>query len=333
MAKQKGNRVLAGTWAEIWIDGVHIFDCYKISAKISANREDVQIGIDIDIDSKLTGLKGEGEYAVKKVYSRHQATFEAWARGEDPRAQIITKLAYDLMFYVMESEISRVFKDTPEKITELVCGELGVPFLSAAKTGIQVYYPCLGKPGYEAIIAAYTYASRQNGKKYIPLMKKDSLRVIQKGLSSGVVLNGDFNLKDANYKTTLTKLVNKVIIVDEKGNKVGLVEDADSQKKYGAIQKIYKKEKDVDATAAAKNLLMGIDKSATAKALSDYKCLSGYSVYIREPITGLIGKFYVESDTHTFKNAEESMDLSLAFVNLMDEREIETEKKEAEASA
>lgn len=91
MAKQKGNRVLAGTWAEIWIDGAHIFDCYKISAKISANREDVQIGI--DIDSKMTGLKGEGEFAVKKVYSRHQATFEAWARGEDPRAQIITKLA------------------------------------------------------------------------------------------------------------------------------------------------------------------------------------------------------------------------------------------------
>ena len=41
------------------------FEFSKIEMKVTANREDVQLGI--DVDSKITGLKGEGSYTVKKV--------------------------------------------------------------------------------------------------------------------------------------------------------------------------------------------------------------------------------------------------------------------------
>ena len=41
-------------------DGEKIFEFSKIELKVTANREDVQIGI--DVDSKITGLKGEGSY-------------------------------------------------------------------------------------------------------------------------------------------------------------------------------------------------------------------------------------------------------------------------------
>lgn len=43
-----------------------IFEFSKIELKVTANREDVQIGI--DVDSKITGLKGEGSYTVKGLY-------------------------------------------------------------------------------------------------------------------------------------------------------------------------------------------------------------------------------------------------------------------------
>ena len=86
----RGNKTLSGTWGELWIDGEKIFEFSKIELKVTANREDVQIGI--DVDSKITGLKGEGSYTVKKVYTRAKAILESWKKGKDVRCQIIAKL-------------------------------------------------------------------------------------------------------------------------------------------------------------------------------------------------------------------------------------------------
>ena len=90
----------------------------------------------------------------------------------------VSYTALDLLWYVNQSDINHVYSDTPERITANICAELGVPLGSAAKTGISVYMPCLGKKAYEAIMAAYTAASRRNGNKYIPLMQRDHLQVI-----------------------------------------------------------------------------------------------------------------------------------------------------------
>ena len=53
MGKLRGNRTLTGTWGEIWVDGVLIAELSKITVKVTANREDVQL--DMDEDSKMTG--------------------------------------------------------------------------------------------------------------------------------------------------------------------------------------------------------------------------------------------------------------------------------------
>lgn len=86
----RGNKTLSGTWGELWIDGEKIFEFSKIELKVTANREEVQIGI--DVDSKITGLKGGGSYTVKKVYTRAKAILESWKKGKDVRCQIIAKL-------------------------------------------------------------------------------------------------------------------------------------------------------------------------------------------------------------------------------------------------
>ena len=76
-----GNKTLSGTWGELWINGEKIFEFSKIEMKVTANREDVQLGI--DVDSKITGLKGEGSYTVKKVYTRAKEILENWKKGMD----------------------------------------------------------------------------------------------------------------------------------------------------------------------------------------------------------------------------------------------------------
>lgn len=43
----RGNKTLSGTWGELWINGEKIFEFSKIEMKVTANREDVQLGIDV----------------------------------------------------------------------------------------------------------------------------------------------------------------------------------------------------------------------------------------------------------------------------------------------
>ena len=235
---------------------------------------------------------------------------------------LTTYTAFDLMFYINNSDISKVFDDTPEAITAWICSHLGVPLGSASPTGIKVYLPWLGKKAYEAIMAAYTTASRQNGKKYIPLMQNvNQVCVIEKGALCGVVLDGGYNLTDAAYKTSLQKLVNRVIVTDQNGNQTSVVEDAGSQSNYGVVQRVYKQEEGKDAASEAKALLYTMDQSATVTATSDTRAVSGYAIAVQEAVTGLYGKFYIESDTHTFEDGKEMMQLTLAFSNMMDEKE------------
>lgn len=241
---------------------------------------------------------------------------------------VVTYTALDLMFYINNSDVNKVFDDTPEAITAWVCSNLGIPFGAAAPTGIKVYIPCLGKKAYEAIMMGYTAASRKNGKKYIPLMKNvNQLHVVEKGVLCGVVLDGGVNLTEANYKTSLQKLVDKVLITDKNGNQIGKVENAEAQKKYGVVQRVYKQEDGKDATTEAKSLLQTLEQSGSVTATSDPRAVSGYAIIVQEAATGLYGKFYIESDTHTFTDGKEEMQLTLAFSNLMDEKEIEKESK------
>lgn len=240
-------------------------------------------------------------------------------------SRVETYLAYDLMFYVNNSEVNEIFNGTPEAITAKICTDLGITSGELAATGLTVSSPCLGKKAYEAIMAAYTAAARKNGSRYIPMMKDvNKLCVVEKGTLCGAVLTGDYNLIDATYKSSLQSLVNRVLITDQKGNAVKTVEDAESITKYGLVQKVIKQGEGEDATAEAQKTLKTVECSATVSGVeSDYRAVSGYSVIVQESDTGLYGRFYIESDTHTYSCGKSQMDLTLAFENLMDEKEID----------
>lgn len=90
MDKIRGNQTLSGTWAEVYWNGLKIAVLKKIEIKITVNREDVQIGI--DVDSKVTGVKGEGTLAFQKVYTSFETARQEILKGRDPRSTIIAKL-------------------------------------------------------------------------------------------------------------------------------------------------------------------------------------------------------------------------------------------------
>lgn len=231
--------------------------------------------------------------------------------------------AYDGLIYLTKSQMSYNFQNmTPEAVTKKVCSDLGVPPGNLAATGINLSYIAQGKTGYEIIIAAYTQASRQNGKKYILQMNQGKVDVIEKGsVIARYVLDNTMNLTDSTYSETLENMVNRVVIVDTTGTPVGKVENTEWMQSYGLIQSIYQKEQGKDPNTIANSLLQGVERKAGVEALGNTECITGRAIQIKEPYTGLTGLFYIDADTHTWKEGNYQMNLTVAWQNMMDEKE------------
>lgn len=90
MPKMRGYRVLNGSFAELWVDGELIALLKKIECKISYEREDIPVGL--DVDSKLKSQKGEYSAEIFKVYTSFEDYRQQINSGKDPRFQMITKL-------------------------------------------------------------------------------------------------------------------------------------------------------------------------------------------------------------------------------------------------
>ena len=85
----KGYQQLSGTHGYFWLNGEQLMEVASVEAKVVPQREDVQLGL--DVDSKIVSLKGEGSFKLLKFYSRgKKELINAWRRGEDPRMQFVS---------------------------------------------------------------------------------------------------------------------------------------------------------------------------------------------------------------------------------------------------
>lgn len=228
--------------------------------------------------------------------------------------------AVDFMNYLLKSSATYKFKKhTAEYITKKVCADLKIKTEDLAKTKYSIpKLICEDMAVYDIIIKAYRKAKGHTGRKYMPVMKGRKVSVITKGLSSKVVLSQDSNITDASYSDTLDNLINRVRIYSEKGKKLGKVDNKKSIKKYGIYQATYTKEKKVNAKKAAKAKFEGVTKEASVSAIGDIRAIAGYSLTVMDKATGLSGKFYIVSDSHTFESGIHTMSLGLAWKKEME---------------
>ena len=278
----------------------------------------------IDIDCGYTVVAGSesGEVVFRgNIY-----------RIERDRAKNQVKVvSYDNLFVLNRSKTTQKFTNAyPEDIARSVCSLMGVKVGTIATTGVPVSFIANGKSGRQIIQGAYTEAKKQNGKLYQLIMRSDELDVIEKGALCGYIADAASNMTDSIYHKSTENLVNTVMIVDEQGNGAEFITDDESISKYSQFIEVYKQQKDKDAQQEAKALLTKPDLDGNVTGLGDYRCISGYSLIVRD--ANFNGQFYIEADTHEFSNGLHTMKLKLAFENLMDEVEVEHEKKKSSTS-
>ena len=64
------NKVISGTWGEVWLGGDYVGECYGMSAKVAYNKEDVALCGRMVTDKKITSIACTGKLSLYKVNSR-----------------------------------------------------------------------------------------------------------------------------------------------------------------------------------------------------------------------------------------------------------------------
>lgn len=91
--KIPANRVISGTWAEVWVNGELWAECDGGQAKVANNKTDIHMCGVMMVDAKITSQKGTGSISVHKVFTRNTTQAKSLSEGRDERATIVMKLA------------------------------------------------------------------------------------------------------------------------------------------------------------------------------------------------------------------------------------------------
>lgn len=92
MKLDSAKRIMSGTWAELWLDGELVGECYGFEAKIASNKEKINLCQVMWTDHKVMSVEGTGTLRLYKVNSRMALLLaEKMANGEDPRFTIVEK--------------------------------------------------------------------------------------------------------------------------------------------------------------------------------------------------------------------------------------------------
>ena len=280
--------------------------------------------VDIPIMSIISFYEDDNELFRGFVYEREKSSDNA-----------MSFLCYDYCAKLNDIKVSKNIKNqTASTIYNNFLTEYGLNKgdIIQANTGVTKVF--LGVTAYDMIMTAYTEEAKNTGKKYMLYSRGNKFYASEKGI---VKLKLSFeegkNILSSSFKESVSNMVNKVLIVDENGNKVSEVKNEEWHKAYGLFQDVYKQQEGKDSNAEAKAMLKDIEQTCSLTGFGDTTCITGYGVQVKDSHTGLVGLFYIDSDTHTWEGGNYTIDLELNFKNIMNEVSAgEDEKTETNAN-
>ena len=214
--------------------------------------------------------------------------------------------AFDYGIYLQKNDCTAKFAGaTPEEITRSLCAEKGVPVASLPTTGIQLRRKFAAVKLGQAITTVWSLAAEKNGKRYAIRYTPSGLLVKERTVSGeSLVLAAAGNLMDATTTEDASNVVNSVAIYDKNGNFLQRLGDTASQGLIGVMEAHITQRDGSDAVNEANHKLEDgkQTRTVTANVLGDLSLITGETVVVREDRTGLEGVFWIDADTHSWKN-------------------------------
>ena len=232
--------------------------------------------------------------------------------------------SYDNGIYLANNKDTFVYEGkTASDIFRDCCNRFGLPMGEVAECTYKI--PELTKSkttAFDTIADALSldfdatgirhYITSQNGKISLLTRRENILQwVIETGK----------NLASYSYTKSIEKIRTRVKMVSKEGTTLAEKSKNDLEKKIGIFQEIDKPDESL-SSAQINDLVKGIleekstpERSLDVEAMGIDDVISGIGVYIIIPELSLARTFYVDSDTHIFKDNLHTMSLKLNYAN------------------
>ncbi|CZR81967.1 putative endopeptidase precursor [Clostridioides difficile] len=255
-------------------------------------------------------------------------------RSKDSSNNSISFVSKDMGFLLTQSEVSYNFKDKlVEDIAKQVFNDNKLAVGNIPKTGVKHTKMYIGTTGYDTIMSAYTEASKTTKKKYMIEANLDKFNVIEKGtVTLNVMFEEGSNLINTSFSESMENVKNKVLVVDQYGNKISEKVNDEIFKDVGLImQKVIQQQE--NSSVDVESEFKGIEQTCNLKGYGDVTCITGRGVKVKDSHTGLVGLFYIDTDKHNWgSSGNYEIDLDLNFQNIMDEKTAGQDEQKEESS-
>lgn len=247
------------------------------------------------------------------------------SREKSTGSTTLSVTCYDRGFYLLKNQgVYQFTAQTPDAIARRVCGDFGIPVGDLAPSAAAVTRNFIGVSLYKIIMTGYTLAAREDGKAYQLRFDGDRMTVVEiRENEETLVLEGGVNLQSATASDSIEHTVTQVAIYDSGNQVVRTVQNPALLSLYGVIQQALRQKDGEDAGAEAQKMLdeNGLSQTITVENLGNVACITGNTVVVKEPYTGLYGLFWITADSHVWKDGQYTNRLSLSYQRLMDEQE------------
>lgn len=245
--------------------------------------------------------------------------------------------AYDNGIYLANNKDTFCYENkTASEIFQDCCARFNLPVGEVAKCSYKI--PELTKSkttAFDAIADALSLDFDATGIRHYVASDKGKLNLLtrRENILQWVIEVGQ-NLTSYSYSRSIEDIKTRVKMVSKEGTTVAEKSNAELEKRIGIFQEIDQPDESLTA-AQVNDLIASImeekgtpQRTLSVEAVGIAEVISGIGVYIIIPELEISRTFYVDEDTHTFKDNEHTMSLKLNYAN-----DLAKEEKGAEDSS
>lgn len=245
--------------------------------------------------------------------------------------------AYDNGIYLANNKDTFTYENkTASDVFRDCCTRFGLPMGEVAKCSYKI--PELTKSkttAFDAIADALSLDFDATGIRHYVASDKGKLSLLtrRENIMQWVIEVGQ-NITTYSYTRSIEDIKTRVKMVSKEGTTIAEKKNAALEKRIGVFQEIDQPDESL-TTAQVNDLIASIleekstpERTLNVEAVGIAEVISGIGVYIIIPELGLSRTFYVDEDTHTFKDNMHTMTLKLNYAN-----DLAKEEKNSEQAA
>lgn len=280
------------------------------------NHEDARAGIDVE----------EGHQCIFSYDGEELFRGIIMSQGQNQKKQLTFK-AYDNGIYLANNKDTFQYSNkTAAEIFKDICTRYEIPYSDVVATSYKIPELLKSKTtAFDAICDALSQDFKNTGTRYYIASEKGYLRLLQRreNVVQWVIETGQ-NLISYNSKKSIEKVRTRIKLLSDEGTVLAEQKKTSLEEKIGIMQDIDEPDETLNSAQLQELVTSMLDEKSTPErsmsitALGKAEVISGRGVFIIIPALKISRTYYVDQDSHTFKDNYHSMSLTLTYANDLD---------------